>query len=359
MKTKFLWYSILLSSVFVFTTCKEKDNITTVTIDVPKGPYELKISASPPQNAYTSSDLSLSFYVQNDDNERIPNIPIYFSVSHGTLAEDSVLTTNNGTASCNWTLGSSTGRQTITVSADVATGERQVFNIMAYEHCDPFLDSSLDTFQHSNSPLHSYDHPTHDSVLIAKGSFTDLRDGEVYKTVTYCNQTWMAENLRYNVSGSWLNPNNPNFKYGRLYSWSAMMNGASASASNPSGVQGVCPMGWHIPSDEEWTALEITLGLPIEELSVIDFRGRHASNMKTDSISGWLGSNSSGFSVLPAGYYANLSGLQFESLGNLAIFASTTSESSQKWSRIFGTYRQVRRVLSDIYIAKSCRCVQD
>ena len=43
--------------------------------------------------------------------------------------------------------------------------------------------------------------------------------------------------------------------YGVLYNWPAAMNGAAGSISVPSGVQGICPSGWHLPSDAEWTIL--------------------------------------------------------------------------------------------------------
>ncbi len=49
-------------------------------------------------------------------------------------------------------------------------------------------------------------------------SFTDPRDGEKYSVVTIDGQIWMAENLRYNIPGSWLNADNPSVYYGRLYS---------------------------------------------------------------------------------------------------------------------------------------------
>jgi len=117
---------------------------------------------------------------------------------------------------------------------------------------------------------------------IEYGSFTDSRDGIVYKTVTIGEQVWMAENLAYlpsvslPSSGSYGSPyyyvydyNTTNVAdakatinyqtYGVLYNWPAAMNGASASNANPSGVQGVCPEGWHLPSDEEWTQLETYL----------------------------------------------------------------------------------------------------
>ncbi len=48
--------------------------------------------------------------------------------------------------------------------------------------------------------------------------------------------------------------------YGVLYNWAAAMAGSESSSNNPSGVQGICPQGWHIPSDAEWTQLSDYLG---------------------------------------------------------------------------------------------------
>lgn len=117
-------------------------------------------------------------------------------------------------------------------------------------------------------------------------TFTDARDGHVYKYVTIGTQSWMAENLAYlpviNVPANDVPTCNkdPQYfvlsyegsdlaaakqtqeykKYGVLYNWYAAMNqknatGASADAI-PSGVQGVCPAGWHLPSKAEWKILE-------------------------------------------------------------------------------------------------------
>jgi len=48
--------------------------------------------------------------------------------------------------------------------------------------------------------------------------------------------------------------------YGALYTWTTAMNGAASSANNPSGIQGVCPSGWHLPSEAEWIELTDYLG---------------------------------------------------------------------------------------------------
>jgi uncharacterized protein (TIGR02145 family) len=107
-------------------------------------------------------------------------------------------------------------------------------------------------------------------------SFSDARDGIVYRMVTIGNQIWMGENLKYlpavsePSSGSETAPhyyvqsgagfNYAYSNYGVLYNWPAAMNGASGSNSNPSGVQGVCPDGWHLPSRAEWDELIALLG---------------------------------------------------------------------------------------------------
>lgn len=112
----------------------------------------------------------------------------------------------------------------------------------------------------------------------AAGTFTDSRDGQTYDWVRIGQQTWMAENLRYlpqvarPASGSATRPffyvygydgtnvgkakataNHQN--YGVLYNWMAATAGGSSSRSNPSGLQGVCPPGWHLPSHAEWNKL--------------------------------------------------------------------------------------------------------
>jgi uncharacterized protein (TIGR02145 family) len=112
------------------------------------------------------------------------------------------------------------------------------------------------------------------------GSFTDLRDGHTYKTIKIGDQVWMAENLSYLEDQ---NVEDLGCIYGRFYYYSQ--------------IDEVCPDGWHVPSEEEWEDLFVFLG------------GKHVAGgkMKESGTSHWLepnssGSNSCGFSALPAGY---------------------------------------------------------
>jgi len=92
-------------------------------------------------------------------------------------------------------------------------------------------------------------------------SFTDERDNKTYNTVLIGNQCWMKENLNYVSDNSWCFEDNGIWcdLYGSLYSWDEAMAGASSSNTIPSGVQGVCPAGWHLPGNAEWDALQAYL----------------------------------------------------------------------------------------------------
>jgi len=200
-------------------------------------------------------------------------------------------------------------------------------------------------------------------------TFTDSRDGKVYKKVKIGTQTWMAENLNYNAKGSRCYDYNDSkcAKYGRLYNWSTAMNNAQSSSRNPSRVQGVCPAGWHLPSDAEWETLVKYVG------------GADKAGKKLKSKTGWgiakyssgdvdyNGSDEHGFSALPSGggYYSN-KGLEFYGSyddgtdGNAHWQTSTEFSDDDAWCRCISAVDDwVRRYHSEKKDLTSVRCVQD
>lgn len=95
--------------------------------------------------------------------------------------------------------------------------------------------------------------------------FADPRDGQMYPTTQIGSQCWMAKNLNYTfegVAGFYYDNDSAQYAeiYGLMYTWHAIMQESSPSDAVPSGVQGICPPGWHIPSQQEWEILR-TLGI--------------------------------------------------------------------------------------------------
>ena len=158
-------------------------------------------------------------------------------------------------------------------------------------------------------------------------------DGNTYNTVQIGTQCWMKENLKTthysdgtNIplgSGSsstspfryYPNDNDSTkYEYGLLYNWAAVMNGAQSSDSIPSGIQGVCPNGWHVPSKEEFVLL--TDYLSANEEYLCNLNQNNIAAALSDTI-GWIqpyncqecnpcsGNNTSGFSARGAGYRVN------------------------------------------------------
>ena len=199
-----------------------------------------------------------------------------------------------------------------------------------------------------------------DSVIFYKptieettsGTFIDSRDGNEYNWVQIGDQVWMAENLAYlprvnrvadgseDAAGSYYyvygyNGTNvadakatANYKtYGVLYNWTAAMNGEASSTTNPSGIQGVCPAGWHLPSDAEWTELTDYLG----------GRSVAGGKLKETGTTHWASpntgaTNETGFTALPGGY--RLSNGPFGNIGSGGYWWSATEGSAASaWHR--------------------------
>lgn len=109
------------------------------------------------------------------------------------------------------------------------------------------VGSSSSVFNKSSSSVSSGSNPAGD--LNSDGTFTDSRDGRVYKTVKVGNQVWMAENLQYEIAdGSACYNDDSGYceVFGRLYSWDAATD--------------ACPEGWTLPSELDWYALVDEVG---------------------------------------------------------------------------------------------------
>ena len=228
----------------------------------------------------------------------------------------------------------------------------------------------------SSSVEPSLDESSSSVVLSSSSSFsvisgltgnllTDSRDGQSYKTVVIGTQTWMAQNLNYETANSYCyNENASNCtKYGRLYTWAAAMDSVGSWSANGKGcgygktcsptypVRGVCPSGWHLPTQTEWNTLFTAVG------------GSSTAGTKLKSTTGWNnsgnGSNDYSFSALPAGYRSNFGNYSFEGIN--ADFWSSTEGNSYYACCVFLRYDggSANLVYDDKYYGFSVRCVKD
>ena len=174
------------------------------------------------------------------------------------------------------------------------------------------------------------------------GTFKDPRDGKVYKTIKIGTLTWFAENLAYKPSKGnyWAYDNNNSnvAKYGYLYDWEI--------------AKTICPKGWHLPSDAEWTVLANYLG------------GENEAGSKMKATSSWDSpntgaTNESGFNALP-GDSRSKDGL-FYDIGKSAYFwSSTLVDSDNVWSRsLFYFSGSIIRGKSSRMLGFSIRCTKD
>lgn len=190
-------------------------------------------------------------------------------------------------------------------------------------------------------------------------------DGNVYTAVTIGSQVWMADNLKttkYNdgtdipyltdvdnvgavTTGafSYYAKNVANADvYGALYNWHAVGSGK------------LCPTGWHVPSDAEWSTLinflggEDVAGGPLKAITTAQWSAPNAG-----------ATNDSGFSAVPAGYLYDNS--TYHSLGNVTHWwSSTESNAGSAWDR-YVTYKDGKALKGEYskQVFYSCRCVKN
>ena len=211
-------------------------------------------------------------------------------------------------------------------------------------------------------------------------------DGNTYSTVQIGDQCWMRENLRtthYANGGSiplgsststdsttayrfYPNGSESNVStYGYLYNWPAVMAGSASSNSNPSGVQGICPNGWHVPSHSEWAQL---INYVSGQTSYVCSNNSNNIAKALASTTYWMNSNEScavgntpadnnatGFTALPADR-THASGL-----GTLAFFWSSTDDGDDAYNLSFiYSLAHVANIYSDFkFFGFSVRCLRN
>lgn len=209
--------------------------------------------------------------------------------------------------------------------------------------------------------------------------------GRNYAVVKIGNQTWMAENLAWlpRVMPSDTGAENLKFyyvyayqdtivssakkspdyiAYGVLYNWPAAMNLSGKRSSCQAGEQAVCPSGWHLPSDEEWKTLEMSLGMTQADADTMYLRMSGDVGMKLKATMAWpedtLTSNFSGFTAFPGGY-RNTHG-SFDLKLHNALFWTSTSLDTMSWYHCFDfNDRGVYRMTTLWSQGLSVRCVKD
>ena len=207
---------------------------------------------------------------------------------------------------------------------------------------------------------------------------TDI-DGNVYHTVTIGAQVWMVENLKTtkyrngvsidNVTDQWQqlkiktgaycnydNDVNNSKSYGRLYNWHAL---------NDS--RGLCPKGWHIPSDNEWKTLEMFLGMSQSSADTASgWRGKDEGGKLKSASNLWESpntgaTNSSGFSALPSGRRIFIT--NYCEIGECGNYWTSTLYGDGAVTAYYRSLRyndaKILREITACSSGNSCRCIKD
>ncbi len=218
-------------------------------------------------------------------------------------------------------------------------------------------------------------------------------EGNWYNTVLLGTQCWIKENMRttkypdnspitkgavihgdagWGTDQAWYScpPNNTNdgedctaaVSLGMVYQWSAAMNGSITE-----GAQGICPDGWHVPTDTEWKTLEGFLGMTVAQQDAIDGRGTNegskmaahvaVQNWTAGALTGDAEFNTSGFTVVPSG--CRVSG-NYVFRGNYTFLWTSTGISAFAWTRNLSYLTtQIYRNEPSMSTGFSVRCLKD
>ena len=288
-------------------------------------------------------------------------------------------------SACRSLVSSSSIHSSTTSSSSSVASSSSVNSSTTSSSSSAASSSSIKSSATSSSSVAPVSSSSSSTVSPTYSTLTDDRDGQTYKTVKIGEQWWMAENLNYAYTGvpfkyvlstdsnlvyysdstSWCYDNDAAncAKYGRLYTWAAAMDSVGTWSTNSKGcgygtacsptypVRGICPEGWHLPTNAEFETLFTAVG------------GQSTAGKMLKSTSGW---NSSGngtgaysFSALPAGYRNDYGDYNYE--GNFTFFWSSTESNS---NGAYFMYLYCNYDYADLsYINKgygfSVRCLKD
>jgi len=184
-------------------------------------------------------------------------------------------------------------------------------------------------------------------------TFIDNRDGKQYQTVKICNQTWLAEDLRYDTPDTIANGEDVVINNRYLYNWYSS--------------QQACPNGWHLPTVDEWHKLCLNVGMTPADTSVqatISFGCGMAQELMSTTGWGGRGTNSSGFNAKGhaygnnkewVGYYTPVVYIAPQSsddYGNFVLINEKSTGSCDNYSYLRDWMIRIEELLP-------CRCIKD
>ena len=245
---------------------------------------------------YSFSPKENTLYVCNDEEW----VPVKQLDDNDSMEESSSSSAKSSSSS---SAKSSSSEKSSSSTKSSSSGAKSSSSSVTPKSSDSETSVSSSSEAKSSS---SSDGSVYDSI---NNTLKDLRDGQTYKTVTIGSQTWMAENLNNNPSGSYFDHDefDPPPKYGRVYAWAT--------------AKKVCPSGWHLPTRVEFDTLFTAVG------------GQSTAGKALKSTSGWNdggnGADAFGFSALPAGY--NYYDGQYDAEGDAAYFWTSTEVSDEAY----------------------------
>ena len=333
------------------------------------GNYDLQVS----KESYFKSNRNINIYsdsIQSADFnlEKTPMCKI--SVSYLDFGFDSIIKrftiSNSGigrlyylvVADTDWiTLSSSSNSGFLTDQTDTITVNINKSGLTSVKHRQPII-----VWSNSGQNWLS------DTIYVFVNSLVD-EDLNYYNVVTIGSQTWMAENLNVgmplenslkkvsisSIRKHCYEDNEENCKtFGGLYEWKELMKNNVPDNGNIGKIQGICPVGWHIPTHAEWSILVEFLGGTQEAGGKMKETGTSHWNQPNNATGG------SGFNALPGGafFYNNFSGFE-----NTAYFWSASRIGGDQYTmlsyKIINSETSIMTDEKDYLYSFSVRCVKD